>query len=549
MPLTGDIQTFSLSAMGRLLHQEKKTGILKVSSRERETSIYFRSGDIVFISGDLAAQLSLGALLKDKQLVTDKDIETSLSVAREEHKRLGVVLMESGLVSQEKLVQVLNYQFKEAISAVLSWREGAFVYEDGLKDFVEDIRLKMDPIRLVAEAEKWQAYRSLIPNDYAVFQIKEGALQSDSFSTDGALRVMLMIDGKRDVFQIITDTGLPRLGVYRALAALAEQGAIEVSGATQTSQTGGMLDTTSVVQYYMDTINDIASIIALELGEKKAHSMLTRSLERSIDDKKLVEAVIPGGDPGENKRRIYDHLQKQANALDGRQLEWHFKKAVFFLLQEEYQVLGFKAARDTIGRLVESSEHLKGEEEIASRMLTLYHTLAQDEGYFNGGKTFSDTNTMPEETGEDLSDDPKPSMAKIGGAAIIALYSRVIQTVMHEMEAEIGSKANVLLSNIIEKSDYYDKFLSQYRVDDDVHTNVDRIRDHISREGHRLGKSSFITGFQQTLIELLLVKKQLLGEKSIGATVLNIETFLAGVVQEEFRPLITNLMTTIKRII
>ena len=219
-------------------------------------------------------------------------------------------------------------------------------------------------------------------------------------------------------------------------------------------------------------------------------------------------------------------------------------------MQEEYQVLGFKTTRDTIGRLVESSERLKGgEEEIVSRMLTLYHTLAQDEGYFNGGKTFSDTNRMPAETGEDRRDDPKPSMAKIGGAAIIALYSRVIQTVMHEMETEIGSKASVLLSNIIEKSDYYDKFLSQYRVGDDVQTNVDRIRDHISREGHRLGKSSFITGFQQTLTELLLAKKQLLGEKSIGATILNIETFLAGVAQEEFRPLITNLMTTIKRII
>ena len=62
MPLTGDIQTFALSAIGRLLHQEKKTGILKVSSRERETSIYFRAGDIVFISGALAAEHSLGAV-------------------------------------------------------------------------------------------------------------------------------------------------------------------------------------------------------------------------------------------------------------------------------------------------------------------------------------------------------------------------------------------------------------------------------------------------------------------------------------------------------
>lgn len=550
MPLTGDIQTFSLSAIGRLLHQEKKTGILKVSSQERETNVYFRGGDIVFISGDLAAELSLGALLKDKKLVTDKDIEDSLGVARKENRRLGVVLMESGLVSQDNLVQVLNYQFKEAISAVLTWREGAFVYEDGLKGFVEDIRLKMDPIRLVAEAEKWKAYRSLIPNDHVVFEIKEGAQQSDSFSTDGALRVMLMIDGKRDVYRIIADTSLPRLGVYRALAALAEQGAIEVSGAASTSQTGKMLDTTRVIQYFMNIIDEIANIIARELGERKAHSMLARSLQRSFDDQKIAESVIPGGDPDENTRRIYDQLQKQDNAPDGRKLELDFKRAVYFLLQDEYQVLGFKAARDTIARLVESPEHEKeGEQAFAGRMLTFYRELAQDEGYFKGGKSFSDTSGLAAVTEADSCDDPKPSMENIGGAAIIALYSRVIQTVMHEMEAEIGTKAGVLLSGIIEKSDYYEKFLSQYRVDDDVQANVNRIRDHISREGHRLGKYSFISGFQQTLSELLLAKKQLLGKKSASATILSIETFLAGIAQEEFRPLTTNLMTTLKRII
>ena len=78
MPLTGDIHTFSLAAIGRLLNQEKKTGILKVSSREGETHIYFRKGDIVFISGDLAAELSLGALLKEKSLVTDEQIDACL---------------------------------------------------------------------------------------------------------------------------------------------------------------------------------------------------------------------------------------------------------------------------------------------------------------------------------------------------------------------------------------------------------------------------------------------------------------------------------------
>ena len=86
-------------------------------------------------------------------------------------------------------------------------------------------------------------------------------------------------------------------------------------------------------------------------------------------------------------------------------------------------------------------------------------------------------------------------------------------------------------------------------MDDDIQTNVSRIRDHISNEGYRLGKSSFMFGFQQALVELLLTKKQLLGKKSAITAVGNIEAFLSTISQEEFRPLAMKLMTTIKRII
>ena len=74
---------------------------------------------------------------------------------------------------------MLNLQFKEAISKALTWNEGTFFYKDGLDGYVEDIRLDMDPIRLVAEAERWKEYRILIQNDQVVFQIKNMDLRKD----------------------------------------------------------------------------------------------------------------------------------------------------------------------------------------------------------------------------------------------------------------------------------------------------------------------------------------------------------------------------------
>lgn len=270
---------------------------------------------------------------------------------------------------------------------------------------------------------------------------------------------------------------------------------------------------------------------------------------RSFEDEHLAAAVVPGADPAENARRFMECQQKRSSPLDSRQLESLFKRAITFLLQEEYLVLGFKTVRETIGRLVASAETLKpSAPEVADCLLPFLHALAQDEGYFHGEKSPSDSGGMPgEQRGWNIQNSPKVNLEGVRGAVIIAFYSRLIHTVVQEMKVEIGSKAGALLSNIIETSDYYDQFMSQYRVGDDVATNINRMRDHISRGAYRLGKGSFVKGFQQALTELLLAKKQLLGEKSAEATVKTIETFLATATPEECRPLALNLMTNLKR--
>jgi len=548
--LIGDIQTFPLSAVGRLLHEERKTGILTVSSGDHSTKIYFRNGDIVFISGQLAEELSLGSLLKDKNLVSEAQIEASLSIARQENKRLGVVLMETGYVSQEKVVQLLNYQFKEAVSKVLTWRKGDFVYKDGLDGFVEDIRLKLDPIRLVAEAEKWKAYRSLIPSDQVVFEIREGVLKSSSFSTDGALRVMLLIDGHRDVSKIITETGLPRLGVYRALAALSEQGAIVARNRDQAAEAAGGLSSTTLIQYFVQMIQDIAADISLELGEKNANRMLTRSLKHSSAYERFLDEVDPEKDWSKNVQQVSERLKKDGSRVSQQELEAGFRSAVFNILQEEHQILGRKAAHATLGQLIEANEKLHDTQKpFVKRMLRFLNTLRQDESYMTGQKSFADSNDS--EIGSQM-DHEAPllkSLDKIGGAAIIAFYSRIMQLVLYDLEADIGTKADALVDKILERSDYYDKFLSQYRVRDDVQNNVTRIRDHISKSGFKLGKNSFISGFQQALADLLAEKKTLLGEKSTRSTIFRIEDFMSNIAQPEYKPLTMHLIMTLKRVI
>ena len=313
MPIQGDIKTFSLSAIGRMIHAEKKTGILNVSSADAETRIYFKQGGIVFISGDLAEDLSLGALLKADKRVQESEIQNALAVAAKSNKRLGVMLVELGYVTKEDLVKVLNLQFKEAISNVLTWKEGTFVYTDGLDGYVEDIQLDIDPIRLVAEAERWKEYRILIPNDQVVFEIKEADLRPNGLTTEGVYDIMLLADGKRTVAQIIQSTGKTRIAVYKALTSLFVQGIIQRKKTPQDIRQGRQISAESIMRFFLPLIQEIVSDFSTEMGTKKAVSILNRSIRSSPHYEPFLQEVHP--------QDTIDTMVKNIRAEDGALFE------------------------------------------------------------------------------------------------------------------------------------------------------------------------------------------------------------------------------------
>jgi hypothetical protein len=226
MPLKGDVKTFALSAIVRMIHEEGKTGLLTVTEVNRGCRIYFKGGRIIGVSGNKDKQLRLGALLKANNLISEEILEDMLEVAKAMEKPLGTVLVERNYLSPEDLANILSLQFKEVVSPALSWYEAKFTYRDGLDGYVEDVHCEVDPVRLVNEAKKRDEFKGIIPNDQVVFHINSGAQTSKSVHAARDLRILLLLDGRRSVAQLIKETGYSRLAVYRSLAKLHAQNAI-----------------------------------------------------------------------------------------------------------------------------------------------------------------------------------------------------------------------------------------------------------------------------------------------------------------------------------
>jgi len=546
MSIQGDIQTFALSAIGRMIHDERKTGILKVRSGESVTRIFFKEGGIIFISGDLAADLSLGALLKADKLVKEEEIQRALGVAAKSSKRLGVVLIEHGAVTQESLVKVLNQQFKEAISKVLTWKEGTFFYNDGLDGYVEDIRLDIDPIRLVAEAERWKEYRILIPNDQVVFQIKDMDLRPNSLSAEGIFDIMLLVDGKRTVAQIIQSTGRTRIAVYRALTSLFVQGIIERKQKPQ-DQLKKQISVDAIMRFFLPLIREIISDLSSEMGFKKAASILDHGIKSSPHYDVFLREINPADTANTMVQKIRERISRSSRPVKSTDLATGLKNTIIQVLNEEHRLLGLKAVDNTMRRLVSLAEAMPAEQKLIARsFMPLLNKMFADEKHPVETEDIFARTTSGGSVSDAGNGIVKPNLSTVGGAMIIAFYSRIAQLLIADLEADIGVKAHTIFQKILQNSEYYEKYLCRYQADKNITANVESIRRYISNEGHRLSKMSFIKGFQAVIMELLLEERRLLGDKSTRASVFKVRKFMSDPKQKDLIPLAHYFLATLE---
>ena len=548
MPISGDIRTFSLAAIGRLIHSEKKTGILKVVGEGERFRFFFKKGRIFYLEGELDDAFSVETLLLAEHLITADALEEAKNIAGQMEQDITRILIDKKFVTEDDLKRLLHFRIKEAAAQVMSWKEGVFDYTDGLDDFQTVVPLKLDTVRFLAEAQKWREFRALIPNDSAVFRIKAAAdSRLDSFSVQGVHRVMLMIDGERNVYEIMEETGMARILVYKALQVLIRQGAVELDTRSVEKHSGRQFSRKSILQYFAWVVGEVMADLALELGRRKSESILDKGAKETNHDAFFLQWLKIEEPTDTEAERMNTWMIEQQQDISAKDLFAGFQQILLFLLKEECRLLGFRSFSATIQRIINLSEKVNPKDRpIASTMISLLTKLLKEQNDFKGFSESFDGLTTEGEPKDGQHVIPFPRLGQVGGAAIIAFYSRVIQLVMQDLQAAIGFKATALIAKIITNSPYNERFLSQYQVNDDVKTNVERIRRHISGKGYRLSKISFIKGFQQALIELLLEEKHLLGSKPAIDSIRKIENQIPFLKQNEFKWLADHLLQTIK---
>lgn len=152
----GNLKSLGLSTILQILSSENKTGVLYFTQDKTVRAICFKNGKIVAASGKEGQRL--GQILYDKGLISQEKLQEALRKAKEDGKRVGEVLLDLDYITEASLKKLVRYQIREALLDISFWAEGDFEYRDCDVEFdqrgVQDINTMGIILETVAKKDE-----------------------------------------------------------------------------------------------------------------------------------------------------------------------------------------------------------------------------------------------------------------------------------------------------------------------------------------------------------------------------------------------------------
>jgi CheY-like chemotaxis protein len=151
MSLVGTLEELGLGEILQIVSLSRKTGILSLSSKGRDGSVFFRQGQVVRAASSTYQQ-SLGEVLIQKGVIDLAVLRKSLAYQQENgfRERLGVILVKNFGVSQDIVEEVVREQIENVVFSLFAWAEGTFSFE--VQKTIETVDgTKMDPLQFMLD--------------------------------------------------------------------------------------------------------------------------------------------------------------------------------------------------------------------------------------------------------------------------------------------------------------------------------------------------------------------------------------------------------------
>ena len=229
MAIKGSLKEASLPDVIQLLFLGRRTGCLALADQHNFGTIYLDEGLIVYAS-IVNRRDRLGDILLRKGRISAEQLQQAIDAQDDDRQhKLGEILVGLGILTRAELEDYMRLQIEEAVYYLFTWTSGTFNFEAGVKPEREDFLVRISPEALLLEGarrvDEWSLIEKKIPSFDLIFSVDQHHIaQSAPTLSAEQQRLLPLIDGTRDVRQVIDESGLVEFEVGKALFGLITAG-------------------------------------------------------------------------------------------------------------------------------------------------------------------------------------------------------------------------------------------------------------------------------------------------------------------------------------
>jgi tetratricopeptide (TPR) repeat protein len=229
MAIKGSLKEASLPDVIQLLYLGRRTGCLALADRHNFGTIYLDEGQIIYAS-IVNRRDRLGDILLRQGRITPEQLQQAIESQTDDRQhKLGEILVAQGRLSRADLEDHMRLQIEEAVYFLFTWTSGTFNFEAGVRPEREDFLVRINPEYLLLEGarrvDEWSLVEKKIPSFDLIFSVDQRHIgESAPELSVEQQRLLPLIDGTRDVQQLIDESGLAEFDVGKALFGLITAG-------------------------------------------------------------------------------------------------------------------------------------------------------------------------------------------------------------------------------------------------------------------------------------------------------------------------------------
>jgi len=150
--MKGNLAEGVLPGLLRELYVGRKTGVLHFSLDNERRSVRVRRGNLIHADTNVKED-RMGETLVRQGLIGAAELKRATGFVLRDGKRLGVVLLELGILDKDRLEDGLAIHLRENLMKVFSWNDGLYAFEEEPEgDEPADVTLKLSTGEMILEA-------------------------------------------------------------------------------------------------------------------------------------------------------------------------------------------------------------------------------------------------------------------------------------------------------------------------------------------------------------------------------------------------------------